>query len=35
MTKSKLRKEALVSHTKPKPGKTEVIPTKSYRTQRD
>ena len=35
MTKSKLRREALVYHAKPKPGKTEVIPTKSYRTQRD
>ena len=35
MKKSKLRREALVYHAKPKPGKTEVIPTKSYRTQRD
>ncbi len=35
MTKSKLRREALVYHAKPKPGKTEVIPTKNYRTQRD
>ncbi len=35
MTKSKLRREALVYHAKPKPGKIEVIPTKSYRTQRD
>jgi len=35
MTKSKLRREALVYHAKPTPGKTEVIPTKSYRTQRD
>ena len=35
MTKSKLRREALVYHAKPKPGKTEVIPTKNYRSQRD
>ena len=35
MAKSRLRREALVYHAKPKPGKTEVIPTKSYRTQRD
>ncbi|MGC6479248.1 MAG: NADP-dependent malic enzyme [Flavobacteriaceae bacterium] len=29
------RKRALVYHAKPKPGKIEIVPTKSYRTQRD
>ena len=29
------RKRALVYHAKPKPGKIEMVPTKSYRTQRD
>ncbi|PZW41704.1 malate dehydrogenase (oxaloacetate-decarboxylating)(NADP+) [Mesonia algae] len=29
------RREALVYHAKPKPGKIEVIPTKKYSTQRD
>ncbi|MEE3085975.1 MAG: NADP-dependent malic enzyme, partial [Bacteroidota bacterium] len=29
------RRKSLVYHAKPKPGKTEVVPTKSYRTQRD
>ncbi|MDC3132781.1 NADP-dependent malic enzyme [Flavobacteriaceae bacterium] len=35
MNKDQQRREALVYHAKPKPGKIEVIPTKSYRTQRD
>lgn len=29
------RKEALLYHAKPKPGKIQVVPTKSYSTQRD
>ena len=29
------RREALVYHAKPKPGKIEVVPTKKYATQRD
>jgi len=35
MKKDHQRRAALVYHAKPKPGKTEVVPTKSYRTQRD
>ena len=35
MDKSRERRESLVYHAKPKPGKTEVIPTKKYNTQRD
>ncbi|WP_461533576.1 NADP-dependent malic enzyme [Sinomicrobium sp.] len=37
MTKknSKLRREALVYHAKPQPGKIKVVPTKKYATQRD
>ena len=35
MKKQKQRREALVYHAKPKPGKTEVVPTKPYRSQRD
>ncbi|MCF6279917.1 MAG: NADP-dependent malic enzyme [Flavobacteriaceae bacterium] len=35
MSKSKLRREALLYHAKPKPGKIEVVPTKKYATQRD
>lgn len=35
MSKEKQRREALVYHAKPKPGKIEVIPTKKYSTQRD
>ena len=35
MNKNQQRRKALVYHAKPKPGKTEVVPTKSYRTQRD
>lgn len=35
MRKEQQRRAALVYHAKPKPGKTEVIPTKNYETQRD
>ncbi|HJN78829.1 MAG TPA: NADP-dependent malic enzyme [Flavobacteriaceae bacterium] len=35
MDKSRERRESLVYHAKPKPGKTEVVPTKKYNTQRD
>ena len=35
MNKNQQRRKALVYHAKPKPGKTEVVPTKSYSTQRD
>lgn len=35
MSKDSKRREALVYHAKPKPGKIEVIPTKKYATQRD
>ncbi|MGO2294284.1 MAG: NADP-dependent malic enzyme [Psychroflexus halocasei] len=35
MSKESKRREALVYHAKPKPGKIEVIPTKKYATQRD
>ena len=35
MSKQSKRREALVYHAKPKPGKIEVIPTKKYATQRD
>lgn len=35
MDKSRERRESLVYHAKPKPGKIEVIPTKKYNTQRD
>ncbi|MGS2762353.1 NADP-dependent malic enzyme [Sinomicrobium sp. M5D2P9] len=37
MTKknNKLRREALVYHAKPQPGKIKVVPTKRYATQRD
>src|SRR5699024_10047218 len=35
MSKEKQRREALVYHAKPRPGKIEVIPTKKYSTQRD
>ncbi len=35
MSNSKLRREALLYHAKPKPGKIEVVPTKKYATQRD
>ena len=35
MSKDSKRREALVYHAKPKPGKIEVVPTKKYATQRD
>ncbi len=35
MSDERKRREALVYHAKPKPGKIEVIPTKKYSTQRD
>lgn len=35
MQKEQQRREALVYHAKPRPGKTEVVPTKNYDTQRD
>ncbi len=35
MSNSKLRRDALLYHAKPKPGKIEVVPTKKYATQRD
>ena len=35
MDKSRERRESLVYHAKPKPGKIEVIPTKKYNSQRD
>ena len=35
MSKEKNRREALVYHAKPRPGKIEVVPTKKYATQRD
>ncbi len=35
MRKDQQRRQALVYHAKPKPGKIEVVPTKKYSTQRD
>ena len=35
MSKQSRRREALVYHAKPRPGKIEVVPTKKYATQRD
>ena len=35
MQKEQQRRAALVYHAKPRPGKTEVVPTKNYDTQRD
>ena len=35
MSKKSKRREALIYHAKPKPGKLEVIPSKPYTTQRD
>ncbi len=35
MSKEKNRREALIYHAKPKPGKIKVVPTKPYATQRD
>ena len=32
---NKRRREALVYHAKPKPGKIAVVPTKKYSSQRD
>ena len=35
MSKKKTRREALIYHAKPRPGKIEIVPTKPYTTQRD
>jgi malate dehydrogenase (oxaloacetate-decarboxylating)(NADP+) len=35
MSKQNNRREALVYHAKPRPGKTKIVPTKNYNTQRD
>ena len=35
MSESRKRREALLYHAKPKPGKIEVVPTKKYATQHD
>ncbi|MEM8926635.1 MAG: NADP-dependent malic enzyme [Bacteroidota bacterium] len=35
MSKEKNRREALIYHAKPQPGKIKVVPTKPYSTQRD
>jgi malate dehydrogenase (oxaloacetate-decarboxylating)(NADP+) len=35
MSESRKRQEALLYHSKPKPGKIEVVPTKKYATQHD
>ena len=35
MGKDKKRREALVYHAKPQPGKIKIVPTKPYATQRD
>ncbi|WP_224488574.1 NADP-dependent malic enzyme [Robertkochia flava] len=35
MSKSSKRREALVYHAKPQPGKIKIVPTKKYSTQRD
>ncbi|WP_299222806.1 NADP-dependent malic enzyme [uncultured Psychroserpens sp.] len=35
MSKQSKRREALIYHAKPKPGKIQVLPTKKYATQRD
>jgi malate dehydrogenase (oxaloacetate-decarboxylating)(NADP+) len=35
MSSPRKRREALVYHAKPRPGKTEVVPTKKYTSQRD
>ena len=35
MKQEKERRKALVYHSKPKPGKIKVEPTKNYQTQRD
>ena len=35
MNKESKRREALLYHAKPTPGKIQVVPTKKYATQRD
>lgn len=35
MSKERMRREALLYHAKPRPGKIQVVPTKKYATQRD
>lgn len=35
MSKEKQRREALIYHAKPQPGKIKIVPTKPYSTQRD
>jgi len=35
MENEQQRRAALVYHAKPRPGKTKVVPTKNYDTQRD
>ena len=35
MSNSRKRREALLYHAKPKPGKIAVVPTKKYATQHD
>ncbi len=35
MSKQNRRREALIYHSKPRPGKIQVVPTKKYATQRD
>src|SRR5690554_7919445 len=35
MSKQSKRREALIYHAKPRPGKIQVVPTKKYATQRD
>ncbi|MFT5966095.1 MAG: malate dehydrogenase (oxaloacetate-decarboxylating)(NADP+), partial [Flavobacteriaceae bacterium] len=35
MSKERIRREALVYHAKPQPGKIKIVPTKPYATQRD
>ncbi len=35
MSKQKIRREALIYHAKPQPGKIKIVPTKPYATQRD
>ena len=35
MSKEKIRREALIYHAKPQPGKIKIVPTKPYATQRD
>jgi malate dehydrogenase (oxaloacetate-decarboxylating)(NADP+) len=35
MSKEKLRRDALIYHSEPQPGKIKIVPTKPYATQRD